>query len=130
MKFPQTALSKETRPASHPEPIRETTIGHVKQFTPKASPELYAQAIDYVQDLFLSKGVTAHRTAEGDENDLIALKAKADAGEIKLHWAVGMNVNFAQSTYDHRRAYAANCKPKPICIGVCESKLCENLSGR
>jgi hypothetical protein len=79
--------------------IRETTIGHVKKFTPKASAELYVQAIDYVQDLFLSKGVTAHRTAEGDENDLIALKAKADAGEIKLHWAVGMNVNFAQSTY-------------------------------
>ncbi|MEH6584189.1 MAG: amidohydrolase [Halioglobus sp.] len=79
--------------------IRETTIGHVKNFTPKASPELYAQAIDYVQDLFVRNGVTAHRTAEGDENDLIALKAKADANEIKLHWAVGMNVNFAQSTY-------------------------------
>ena len=52
-----------------------------------------------MQELFLSKGVTAHRTAEGDVNDLIALKAKADKGEIKLHWAVGMNVNFAQSTY-------------------------------
>ena len=90
--------------------IRETTIGHVKKFAPKASPELYAQAIDYVQDLFISKGVTAHRTAEGDENDLIALKAKADDGEIKLHWAVGMNVNFAQSTYtiDERMQQIAN----------------------
>jgi predicted amidohydrolase YtcJ len=79
--------------------IRETTIGYAKKFMPTAPPELYAQAIDYVQELFLSKGVTAHRTAEGDERDLVALKAKADAGEIKLHWAVGMNVNFAQSTY-------------------------------
>ena len=75
--------------------IRETTVGHIKKFVPKASPELYSQAIDYVQELFLSQGVTAHRTAEGDENDLKALKARADAGELKLHWAVGMNVNFA-----------------------------------
>jgi len=90
--------------------IRETAVGHVKRFTPKASPELYARAIDYVQDLFLSKGVTAQRTAEGDENDLIALKTKADTGEIKMHWAIGMNVNFAQSTYtfDERFQQIAN----------------------
>lgn len=39
--------------------IRETTIGHAKKFMPKASPELYSQAIDYVQDHFHSAGVTA-----------------------------------------------------------------------
>jgi hypothetical protein len=96
--------------------IRETAVGHAKKFMPKTAPELYAQAIDYIQELFVSKGVTAHRTAEGDESDLVALKAKADADEIMLHWAVGMNVNFSQSTYsmeermqqiDNRGKYAS-----------------------
>ena len=85
--------------------IRETTIGHAKKFMPRATPELYAQAIDYTQELFLSQGVTAHRTAEGDENDLIALQAKAESGEIRLHWAIGMNVNFAQSTYTREEQF-------------------------
>jgi hypothetical protein len=90
--------------------IRDNMIGHVMKFPPKESPELYARAVDYVQDLFLSAGVTAHRTAEGDEDDLIALKAKADAGEIKLHWAIGMDVNYFASTYslDERMQQIAN----------------------
>ena len=90
--------------------IRDTVVGHVMKFSPKESPELYARAVDYVQDLFLSAGVTAHRTAEGDEDDLIALKAKADAGEVKLHWAIGLDVNYFGSTYslDERLQQIAN----------------------
>ena len=79
--------------------VRETVLGHIKGFAPRESAELYAQAVDLVQELFLRNGVTAHRTSTGTEDGLKALQAKAEAGEISLHWAVSLDVNYLESTY-------------------------------
>ena len=79
--------------------IRETTLGLVKGFAPRESEDLYAQAIDFIQDLFLSAGVTAHRTSTGTEDGLKALHAAAEAGEISLHWAFAFDVNYLESVY-------------------------------
>jgi predicted amidohydrolase YtcJ len=79
--------------------VRDMALGHVKSFAPKPSAEVYLESVDFVQELFNRNGVTAHRTATGSEDGLKALQAKAKAGGLTLHWALGLDVNYFESTY-------------------------------
>ena len=81
--------------------IRETMLGYMATFVPVSSPELYAKALVYVQELFNKNGVTAHRAAQGDENGLRALDKAAKNGELSLHWVVSLDVNLGESRYPY-----------------------------
>ena len=92
--------------------VRESALGHVKAFMPRATPEMYLGAIDVVQDIFNKAGVTAHRTATGTEDGLRALQIAANSNNLTLHWGVGLDVNYLESTYsfDERMEQIANRK--------------------
>ena len=79
--------------------VRETALGVLKKFAPKPSPEEDVEAALWIQDEFNRKGVTAHYTASGTEDGLRALRTLAERGEVTLHWAVSLDVNFMQSRY-------------------------------
>jgi hypothetical protein len=96
--------------------IRETALGVMRKFMPQASPETNIKGALFVQNLFNKNGVTAHRTATGRQEGLIALKHLVDENKITLHWAVSSDVNYMESIYsfeermdqiDNRRAYAS-----------------------
>ena len=92
--------------------VRESALGHVKAFMPRTTPEMYLGAIDIVQDIFNKAGVTAHRTATGTEDGLRALQIAANSNNLTLHWGVGLDVNYLESTYsfDERMEQIANRK--------------------
>ena len=79
--------------------IREAALGQMKSFIPKPSSALYLESISLVQDLFLSQGVTAHRTATGSIDVLKALHEASKQNLLALHWAVSLDINYHESTY-------------------------------
>ena len=56
--------------------------------------------------------MTAHRTATGNQDGLQALQAAAAKDGLTLHWAVGLDVNYLESTYtfEQRMEHIANRK--------------------
>ena len=97
--------------------IRETAVGHLNKFVPTPGPELYDEAARFIGELFNRNGITAHRTAQGVEDGLRALDRAADRGDLSLHWAVSLDVNFFESRFSleerlgqiaNRRAYASD----------------------
>ena len=86
--------------------VRETALSVLKRFALKPTPEEDVEAALWIQDEFNRKGVTAHYTASGTEDGLRALRTLAERGELTLHWAVSLDVNFMQSryTFDERMA--------------------------
>ena len=79
--------------------VRESALGHVKSFMPRPTDDMHMQAIDIVQKTFNAAGLTAHRTATGNEDGLRALQIAANRDQLTLHWGVGMDVNYLESTY-------------------------------
>jgi len=79
--------------------VREFALGHIKAFMPRATPEMYLETIDVVQGMFNKAGLTAHRTATGTEDGLRALQIAAGNGKLTMHWGVGLDVNYIESTY-------------------------------
>lgn len=79
--------------------VRESALGHVKSFMPRATPQMHIDAIKIVQSMFNAAGVTAHRTATGSEDGLKALQAAAADDLLTMHWGVGLDVNYLESTY-------------------------------
>ena len=79
--------------------IRETAIGHLNKFLPTPAAEIYDQAAIFVQELFNRNGITGHRTAQGVEEGLRALHRAAERGDLSLHWAVSLDVNFFESRF-------------------------------
>ena len=57
------------------------------------------EPVESLKDIFNRNGITAHRTAIGSVDGLIALKDKAAKNELTLHWAVSLDVNYFESTY-------------------------------
>ena len=92
--------------------IRETALGHVKSFMPKPTLQMHLEAIGIVQQIFNAAGLTAHRTATGTEGGLKALSVAAEAGDLTMHWGVGLDVNYLESTYsfEERMQQIANRK--------------------
>ena len=97
--------------------VRETMAGYLATFAPVPGPELYADALVYVQKLFNENGITAHRTAQGTEDGLRALDNAAKKGNLSLHWAVSLDVNLGESRFpyeermrqiDNRSQYASD----------------------
>ena len=86
--------------------IREMTVGKVNRLFLKVSEEMNIEAAKYVMELFNRKGVTALRTANGNQDHASALKALADNGEITTHWAMSYDVNFLSSVYTHEENMA------------------------
>lgn len=81
--------------------VRETMTGYLATFAPSPGPELYAEALTYVQRLFNENGITAHRTAQGTEDGLRALDTAAKSGDLSLHWAVSLDVNLGESRFPY-----------------------------
>ena len=92
--------------------IRETALGHMKGFMPRPTMDMSLQAIELVQNLFNAQGITAHRTATGNELGLQALQQVAANGDLTLHWAVGMDVNYLESTYSFEERMAQIARRK------------------
>jgi len=92
--------------------VREFALGHVKGFMPRPTPEMYLETIDVVQGIFNKAGVTAHRTATGTEDGLLALQSAAGNSKLTMHWGVGLDVNYIESTYsfDERMEQISNRK--------------------
>jgi hypothetical protein len=97
--------------------VRETMLGYLATFAPAPGPDLYADALVYVQKLFNENGITAHRTAQGTEDGLRALDNAAKNGDLSLHWAVSLDVNLGESRVpyeermrqiDNRAQYASD----------------------
>ncbi len=96
--------------------IRDASMGMLRQVMPKPSAEQYIRAALFTQEVFNEKGVTAHRTAQGNENGLTSLKQLAVENKLSLHWMVSMDVNFFDSPYsfeermkqiENRKQYAS-----------------------
>ena len=66
---------------------------------PRATPEMYLETIDVVQGIFNKAGLTAHRTTTGTEDGLRALHLAAGNSKLTMHWGVGLDVNYLESTY-------------------------------
>lgn len=79
--------------------IRDASMGRLRQVMPKASADQYLKAALFTQEVFNEKGVTAHRTAQGNENGLSSLKQLTKENKLSLHWAVSLDVNFFDSPY-------------------------------
>lgn len=83
--------------------IRDASMGMLRQVMPKPSADQYYKAALFTQDVFNKKGITAHRTAQGNENGLSTLKQITEENKLSLHWVVSLDVNFFDSPYSFEK---------------------------
>ncbi len=97
--------------------IREQALQLVERVIPQASAEEYAEAIEYVFDMFLSYGITAQQPAEGHRASLEGLKLLES--DDRLHqrvfvswdWKTTLNLAYTvediESQIQNRSIYAS-----------------------